>query len=189
MPNIPFTSSQRNLPRWSQWLTVGLCLSLGAIYLAAPQRPLRAVLQGAAGWLIGMPVQFSSISTIELLPNPDLIHKAQPLASFGDVSFLGCDLSVESAHLFLVTNWQFPQPRPNLNVILRFILPRGGHPIESQRSLDNTTLVFSLPAEFYEEAQRGQSWIRVTDAQTGQAVPAALSLAQPTNDGWLRICR
>jgi len=186
---MQFTSSQRNWPRWSQWLVVGLSLSLSAIYLVAPQRPITLILSGAAGWLMGAPAQSSSVNTIQLLPNPDLVQEARPLASFGGVAFLGCDLSTESGLLMLVTNWQFPQPRPNLNVAMRFILPLSGQPIVTQRSLDNTSLQFNLPDGFFEHGQRGQVWLTATDAQTGQPVPAALSLVKPANDGWLRICR
>jgi hypothetical protein len=189
MPDISSTSSQRNWPRWSQWLVVGVCLSLGAIYLFAPQRPISAILQGAAGWLIGMPAQFSSTSSLNFLPNSDLAQDAKPLASFGGVAFLGCDLSAESGQFFLVTNWQFPQPRPNLNVVLRLILPLSGQPIESQRSLDNATIESSLPDAFFERGQRGQVWLMVTEPKTGQLVAAEQSVVKPNDDGWLRICR
>ncbi len=136
-----------------------------------------------------MASEFNQAETTQLLPNPDLAQGARPLVRFGSVAFTGCDLSAVSRQVFLVTYWQFPQARPDLDLHVRFVLPFGGQQINTQHALDDTMLRTSLPETFFARGQRGQVWMNLTQHTSGQPVAATLSLITLAADGWLRICR
>jgi hypothetical protein len=185
---MPYTILPPKLPVWAQWAVVLFSLTLSAIYLAAPQRPPAAMLSALGQWV---PAALGRAGAGEpaLLPLVAGASAAKPLARFGDLGFIGCDLSLKDGRPNLVTNWQPTPGGPSLDLNVRLEMPLQHEMVDIQMPLNGTQIETALPPAFFSGSARGKVWIQVIQRDTGQALAAAESLGLASSGGWSRICR
>ena len=178
-------SSSRNLPRWIQWLLLLLCVGLCVVYLTEPARPV-----GLKEWLgsLGAAVGFGQpANSILLESEAKSFVGAKPLVDYGNVQFLGCDLSLRDNRLYLVTHWQAQTETLPYGLALRFVSPVSKAQSDVSQPIQASTLT-PLPADFYVSGQHGKVWLRLIFSDSSQPVPLQNSLVLPDRDSWIRIC-
>jgi hypothetical protein len=178
-------SSSRNLPQWMQGLLLLLCMGLCIIYLTEPARPV-----GLKEWLgdLRSAVGFGQPAHSVLLESgAESFAGAKPLIDYGNVQFLGCDLSLRDNRLYLVTHWWAQGGALPYSLVLRFVSPVSEVQRDVEQPIQESTLT-PLPADFYLAGQRGKVWLRLIFSDSGQLVPLQDSLLVPGRDGWIRVC-
>lgn len=173
---MPYTSLPAKLPVWAQWAVVLVSMMLSAIYLAPPQRPPAAMLTALSQW-VQVALGRADVDEPELPPLVSgAAHDGKPLARFGEVGFMGCDLSLNDGLPILVTNWQPTVGDPRLDLSVRLEMPVQQEAVEIRMPLNGTQIETALPPAFFSGSARGKVWIHVTQRDTGQALAATDSL-------------
>lgn len=123
-----------------------------------------------------------------LEPKLELAEGARSLIAYGDLRFMGCDLSLHDDRPELVTYWQNDAQPMRYQIALRFILPESETLVDIAQLLDESVLLTPLPSSFYASGRRGEIWIRVVDADSQELVPPLNSFRPVDVDGWIRVC-
>ena len=168
-----------------QWLLLLLCVGLCVVYLTEPARPV-----SLKEWLgsLWSAVGFSQpTSSVLLESEAESFVGAKPLVDYGNVQFLGCDLSLRDNRLYLVTYWQAQTGALPYDLALRFVSPVSEVQRDVVQSVQASTLT-PLPADFYVAGQRGKVWLRLIFSDSSQPVPLQDSLLLPSRDSWIHVC-
>lgn len=172
------------LPRWAEWMLSLLCVGLGVAYWAEPARGV--VLTSLGSWVELGTSRADDVAWLK--PSAAAMAGAKPLIDYGDLRFLGCDLSLRGNTVELVTFWRRAEQTDSRALLLRFVLPESGAPVIVEQPLSADTLYTPLPANFY-AARRGEVWLKVIQSSTGQSVSVSDSLQLADANGWIRVCR
>ena len=177
----------RELKPWGAWLLLALMLVLSLRYLREPERQMFGTPLGQ--WGSGLAHLVSgSAADANLEAQTQLLTYGQPLIEYEGLNFLGCDFALNQGQAELVTYWNDMRPDVNYAAQLRLHMLSTQSVIEYTQPITASTLYWSLPKGYYSELQRGDIWLRLIEAPTGDAIKPLLAVPHAAGAGWLQIC-
>lgn len=174
------------LPRSVQTGILILVWSLAVIWLYSPER-IRAF-EHSFNWYVALVRGlWNGPGAAELtLLKPIDATAAVPLAEFGTVAFMGCDLNMQDGRLYLVTRWRGALHNVRLAAHLMFV--SNGKVLFADRwPLDQERHESPAPLAFFAD-NKGEIWLTIEDTLSDKAIMPTASVLPVVGES-VRICK
>ncbi len=164
---------------------LGVILALAGIWLLTPER--REMFSYSVRWYAALIYDLRHLGDPSLtLLEPMNSGDSASLVQFRDISFLGCDLAMRGAKVYLITRWRGSAQDAQLEARLTFWTD-GWLLATEQWPLDPGDHYTEVPASFFRGRLSREIQLMVMDKTAGIPV-SPTSVLLPIRDMNVRIC-